>query len=739
MDSARATIAEMKADEARLLRERKERTDSASASTAIVIILGVIVGMVALVMAASAIQRQVSLNLEAKARADALNADLERRVHDRTALLAESEGRLAGVIQSAMDAIITLDDQHRVLLMNAAAETMFRTRAPEVIGQTIDRFIPGRFRSAHPQHIHNFSHTGVTSRSMGRMSELAALRADGEEFPIEASISQIASGGKKLFTVILRDITERKQAEEALRESHARLKKVLEVETVGVMFWDLTDGTLVDSNSTFLHLMGYTRKDLEARSLTWQKLTPPEYIELSRSELKKFQAGGRIGPYEKECLHKDGTRQWFVFAGSSLGANSCVEFCVDISARKKAEADLERLVATVAEQARTLQSVLDNINDGLIAADSRGRFILWNPAADRILGKSRKDVPPAEWSQYYEIYQADRKTPFLAEELPLAKAMRGQRAFAEMFIRHADSGYGSWVEAAASPLRDQDGAVSGGVVAFRDVTQRVIADREIRKLNAELEQRVIERTAQLEMANKELEAFTYSVSHDLRAPLRHIKGFTRILCQEFSASVPPEAQQYLQRVDQAALQMSQLVDELLELSRVGRGSLAMQATGLGSLVKDVLAILEPESHNRQVQWKIGELPTAECDPALLRQVFQNLIGNALKYSRTRVPAIIEIGQRENNGENVIFVRDNGVGFSMKYADKLFGVFQRLHRADEFEGTGIGLATVQRIIHKHGGRVWAEAEVDRGATFYFTLASLGGVQKQSSAASAGSAP
>jgi signal transduction histidine kinase len=245
-------------------------------------------------------------------------------------------------------------------------------------------------------------------------------------------------------------------------------------------------------------------------------------------------------------------------------------------------------------------------------------------------------------------------------------------------------------------------------------------DAELHKAQDELEQRVIERTAQLEAVNKELEAFTYSVAHDLRAPLRHIDAFSRILAEETGPHLPSQANQYLDRILQAARRMGQLVDDLLNLSRVGRKELSTQVTGLNSVVEEVLASLGPEVEGRQIEWKIGKLPFVEADPSLLKQVFANLLSNAIKYTRPRDHAVIEVGCMSSNGAPCIFVQDNGVGFNMKYAEKLFGIFQRLHRQEDFEGTGIGLATVQRIIHKHGGRVWAEAELDRGATFYFTL-------------------
>jgi light-regulated signal transduction histidine kinase (bacteriophytochrome) len=243
---------------------------------------------------------------------------------------------------------------------------------------------------------------------------------------------------------------------------------------------------------------------------------------------------------------------------------------------------------------------------------------------------------------------------------------------------------------------------------------------EIRRLNEELEARVRERTAELEAANKELEAFTYSVSHDLRAPLRHIDGFSKLLIEEYSAELPETAQHYLGRVREGTRRMGQLVDDLLNLARVGRRELSLRLTGLNSLVEDVLRDLKPDTAGREIQWQIAQLPFVECDPDLMKQVLVNLLSNAAKFTRPREQAVIEVGEIDQDEQPVIFVRDNGVGFNMKYADKLFGVFQRLHRAEDFEGTGVGLATVRRIIHKHGGRVWVEAELNKGATFYFTL-------------------
>jgi signal transduction histidine kinase len=235
---------------------------------------------------------------------------------------------------------------------------------------------------------------------------------------------------------------------------------------------------------------------------------------------------------------------------------------------------------------------------------------------------------------------------------------------------------------------------------------------------------------------KELEAFTYSVSHDLRAPLRHISAFSKILTEEFGSNLPPEAQHHVQRIQEGTRRMGLLVDDLLNLARVGRCDVSLRVSGLKSVVDEVLADLAPEFADRKIEWKIGNLPFVECDPGLIKQVFQNLFSNAVKFTRPRNQAVIEVGQKDRDGTTVVFVRDNGVGFNMKYADKLFGVFQRLHRVEDFEGTGVGLATVQRIIQKHGGRIWAEAELAKGATFYFTLGASEKTEPKTKAAMAG---
>jgi PAS domain S-box-containing protein len=399
----------------------------------------------------------------------------------------------------------------------------------------------------------------------------------------------------------------------------------------------------------------------------------------------------------------------------------------DVTERKRSEGELARQAEELSRsrqaletQTLMLQSVLDSMVEGLVAADEQGKFILWNPAAGRIVGLGAANLSPEEWGAHYGAYLPDTITPFPSEQNPLLRAIRGEVSSAEIFFRNPELHCGVWIESNGSPLRDKNGVVRGGVIAFRDITQKKAAELEIRKLNEHLEQRIAERTAQLTAANNELEAFAYSVAHDLRAPLRHIDGFSKLLAEHLGGSLDKDAQHFLESIQDSARNMGSMVDEMLNLSRVTRTELNLQVTGLSSLVEEVLKKLEPEVRDRDIEWKIASLPFVECDPILTKQVFVNLLSNAVKFTRTRPRAIIEVGQKDVDGQSAIYVRDNGVGFSMKYSDKLFGVFQRLHRQEDFEGTGVGLATVQRIVLKHGGRIWAEAELNTGATFYFTL-------------------
>jgi PAS domain S-box-containing protein len=568
--------------------------------------------------------------------------------------------------------------------------------------------------------------------------EICNRAKDGSIYWVDTTIVPFLKedGKPRQYMAIRADMTERKRAEEARRVSEERYRRFVERTAAGVLRNTL-DGRILESNDAMVRMLGYgSRAEFLNRSTPEiHYLNPGDRQELVR-QLTEHKT---LNNYEVCFKDKEDRPVWVVMSlvlveGEDDAGDVIEATVIDITARKQAE---ERLAAQSEELSRQaeellhsrqaleaeqlmLQSVLDSMEEGLVAADEQGRFILWNPAAEKILGQGAANIPPEKWSDHYGVYQDDMITPFPVDQLPLARAIRGESNVAELFVRNPELDQGVWIEVSGGPLEDRSGRLHGGVVSIRDISQRKADEQKIRELNEDLEERVAQRTEELEAANHELEAFTYSVSHDLRAPLRHIGGFSRILIEDFGPRMNPEALSHLQRIEDGTRRMGLLVDELLNLARVGRHALKLEITPLNPIVEEVISLLQPEVGNRAVEWKIAELPPAMCDPVLVKQVFQNLVANALKFSRPRDRTVIEIGHQQENGQILLFIRDNGVGFSMKYQDKLFGVFQRLHRAEDFEGTGIGLATVKRIVHKHGGRVWAHAELDKGATFYFTL-------------------
>lgn len=385
----------------------------------------------------------------------------------------------------------------------------------------------------------------------------------------------------------------------------------------------------------------------------------------------------------------------------------------EVTERKRAEGALR-------ESEARLRAVLNSALSAVIVIDAEGKITDWNVRAETMFGWTRSEalgrnlaetiIPP----QYREAHRRGLERFFASGEGPVLNRLIELTA-----LRRDGSEFP--VELSISPIE------AGGVVTFcgfiTDITERKRAEQEIRTLNQELEQRVVQRTAQLEAANRELEAFSYSVSHDLRAPLRHIDGFLNLLQRSVGDALDAKNQSYLKAIRDSAQEMAQLIDDLLDFSRMGRAEMMQRELDLDRLVRDVVRVSQSEVPGRQIRWQIAALPRIQADPEMMRQVFVNLLSNAVKFTRTRDPAVIEVGVRNAPDEIVFFVADNGAGFDMRYVDKLFGVFQRLHPAEEFEGTGIGLANVQRIVTRHGGRAWAEGKEGEGATFYFSLPKL----------------
>lgn len=373
----------------------------------------------------------------------------------------------------------------------------------------------------------------------------------------------------------------------------------------------------------------------------------------------------------------------------------------------------ERTVSCLSRSEEKYRTFLENLRDGVFIAQE-GIVVYANPAMAVLTGRAGSDLLGSDFYAMADAGDAARlrgreASRVRGERVPGEYALRIVRADGEMRTMRLNQAAITWNDAPA------------WLATLTDITERERAQLEVRRLNAELEQRVQERTRELVAVNRELEAFSYSVSHDLRAPLRSIKGFCAILMREHAAALGDKARGPLERVMRAAQRMGEMIEGLLALARVGREAPRVEAVDLGAMTRDIVMQLRETQPARAVEFDIADNAVARGDRRLLRAVLDNLLSNAWKFTGKVERARIAFGACERGGERIFFVADNGAGFDMQYAEKLFGVFQRLHRTEDFEGTGVGLATVQRIIACHGGRIWAEAQAGRGAAFYFTLA------------------
>ena len=471
------------------------------------------------------------------------------------------------------------------------------------------------------------------------------------------------------------------------------------------MILDVDTGRISDANPFLVELLGYSRAEMIGRSVG--ELSPVRDIVSSQVMLERLQQCGYIRYDDLPLETKDGRHIAVEFVSNVYQAdNKKVIQCIirDITERKQADVISIRLAA-----------IVESSVDAIIGKDLQGIITSWNKGAQTIFGYTADEMMG---SSILRLIPANR---YGEETQILETVRRGDTVEHLETLRQAKDGRLIDVVVSASPIKDALGRVIGVSKVAHDITERKAAEEKIRLLNAELEQRVVERTAQLQAANQELEAFSYSVSHDLRAPLRHVVGFVELLQKEVAATLPEKSLRHLTTISKSAKRMGDLIDDLLRFSRIGRSEMVKTEVDLNKLVAETLNDLQEDTKERNIAWNIHPLPTVWADRPLLRQVLFNLICNAVKFTGTRAEARIEIGTDPGDaGETVVFVRDNGAGFDPQYMPKLFRVFQRLHSQTEFEGTGIGLANVQRIIQRHGGWVRADGVVDGGATFSFSL-------------------
>jgi PAS domain S-box-containing protein len=494
-----------------------------------------------------------------------------------------------------------------------------------------------------------------------------------------------------------------------LRQARARMARLRDAGIIGILVVGL-DRRVVEINDALLTLLGYSRDEILSGRIDWKDVTAPEEREADQRSLEQLKRSGFTDLREKDYLRKDGTRVT-VLVGSAMledEADRYIAFVLDLTQQKAAQAAIVRLREERAADARArhLAAIADSSDDAIIGKTLQGVITSWNGGAYRLFGYPADEIIGQSISLLIP--------PELEDEEPaiLNTVAHGQVKRFDTVRRRKD---GSLVHVAVTgaPVRDASGQVVGISKVARDITARKRAEADLARARDAAE-----------AANRELEAFSYSVAHDLRAPLRGMNGFAQVLVDTYKDKLDAEGQDWLQEILLNAKKMGDLIDGLLSLARVTRSGLKRERTDLSRLVRETASAMHALDPGRRVQMSVKDSLVADVDPRLARALVQNLLGNAWKFTGNVATAAVEFGATEENGSLAFFVRDNGAGFDMAFAGKLFAPFQRLHSADEFAGTGIGLATVQRIVHRHGGRIWAEGAVGRGATFYFTLAAQG---------------
>ena len=631
------------------------------------------------------------------------------------AALRHSEQYRRAIIEAEPECVKVLSADGILLDMNRAGLDMLEAGSlAEAAGCPFLRYLL-------PEHQQPFGelHRRVMAGGSGRLEfEIQGLKGTRRWLETHAVLLPGADAGKPALLGITRDVTERKKAQAEAQHSQERFATIFRASPDAIMIVRVSDERIVEVNPAFERLMGFTA--VEALGRTTVELD--FWVDPSgrAPTIAQIKATGAVVNGEARLRTKGG-KIFHALSSAELidydGERCMLSLTRDITERKSAEEQLRRSEASLVA-AQHIASLGSWELELCAPAQLDRNPLTWSDEVFRIFGYEPGGIEVTNENFFRAVHPEDRERVRQA----VAEAIAERRPYRiEHRIIRPDGSERIVEEYSETVFDPASGRPLRLLGVVQDITTKRASEERIRNLNVELEQRVQERTSELKAANKELEAFSYSVSHDLRAPLRAIDGFSKMLQQDSSSQLDERSLRYLDRIRRGTERMGLLIDDMLKLSRLSRAPMNRVEVDLSLMVRGALAELRAAEPERRVESIITPGLKAEADPTLLRAVLQNFVSNAWKYTSRHPTARIEFGACDRDGERVFFIRDDGAGFDMAYADKLFGAFQRLHGADEFEGNGIGLATVQRVIHRHGGRVWAEAALDQGATFHFTLA------------------